>query len=70
MPDKVRLDNDRQLAKWVEGHPVSAAWSDTVIGTILSTGKDEDGFYALVELTPEARGIPPAEDVEDDAPFG
>lgn len=67
MPDKVRLDNDRQLAQWVEGEPVRAAWSDTVIGTILSTGEDEDGFYALVELTPEARGV---QVEEDDHPFG
>lgn len=68
MPDKVRLDNDRQLAKWIEGEPVRAAWSDTVIGTILSTGEDEDGYFALVELTPEARGVH-VED-EDEHPFG
>lgn len=82
VPDKVRLGRESELGHWLEGQPVTAAWSDTVIGTILSTGEDDDGFFALVELTPEARGIsipagfshvPEETDVQpgaDDHPFG
>jgi hypothetical protein len=65
---KVALDPDLKDL-WVEGAPIYAAGDGPYIGFVTAQWEDDEGLWVDVELTPEARGIAPAEE-DPDNPFG